>query len=204
MGKSKNLRKMSPLRMISAGGFVAVSLFGFFWRGLSHTQTLFCFRIITACADGAAQMAFSVTPSAAAKSLPNVRTLKQHTYCSRDDAFPHDMSTTTFDSDDDDFPGRRSSGNISLSIPAVSFDNYTCALDHARSSQFTTPRNQQQSAPIAPPQPLYPHSPPVSSIFYIAHTIPPNSGSPVDCPCSIFTALFSARFFRLRSLICSR
>ncbi|CAC9887078.1 hypothetical protein D6D02_07018 [Aureobasidium pullulans] len=28
MGKSKNLRKMSPLRMISAGGFVAVSVFG--------------------------------------------------------------------------------------------------------------------------------------------------------------------------------
>ncbi|THX02417.1 hypothetical protein D6D13_08269 [Aureobasidium pullulans] len=28
MDKSKNLRKMSPLRMISAGGFVAVSLFG--------------------------------------------------------------------------------------------------------------------------------------------------------------------------------
>lgn len=48
---------------------------GFFWRGLFHTQTLFCFSIITACADGAAQMAFSVTPSAAVKLLPNVRTL---------------------------------------------------------------------------------------------------------------------------------
>lgn len=136
---------------------------------------------------------------------------KWHDDCTRNNLYrsldyaqtSHDKSTTIFNLDNGyfwDVGAPRKSSRPLNSSPCSDAH----ALDHARSFHFATPRNQQKSAPITPPQPLYPHCPPVSSNLYITHTIRPISEGPVGCSCSIFTALFSARLFRLRFLICSR